>query len=78
MTSLQARWNQSVEAAAREMPRYYMAPPYVNPFYALTASLTRPHQKFPDWLISALVFVALGLLAAFLAFRNIRRRGESG
>jgi ABC-type transport system involved in multi-copper enzyme maturation permease subunit len=74
----QAGWNQSVAAASGEMPRYYMAPLYVNPFYALTASLTRPHQKFPDWLISALVFLALGFLAAFLAFRNIRRRGESG
>jgi ABC-2 type transport system permease protein len=74
----QARLNQSAEAAAREIPRYYTTPLYVNPFYALTASLMHAHQKFPDWLICASVFLVLGLLAAFLAFRNIRRRGESG
>jgi ABC-2 type transport system permease protein len=73
-----ARLNQSAEAAPTGMPKYYTIPLYLNPFYALTASLTRPHQKFPDWIISALVFLALGLLAASLAFRNIRRQGESG
>lgn len=60
------------------MPRYYVTPLYLNPYYALTSSLMRTRQKFPDWAICALVFAALGLLAAFLAFRNIRRRGESG
>jgi ABC-type transport system involved in multi-copper enzyme maturation permease subunit len=74
----QAKFSQSVETAAREMPRYYTTPLYINPFYALTASLVRPHQQFPDWLVCALVFLALGLLAGSLALRNIRRRGESG
>lgn len=60
------------------IPRYYLTPLYLNPYYALARSLIRTQQKFPDWAICALVFAALGILSAFLAFRNIRRRGESG
>jgi ABC-2 type transport system permease protein len=74
----QAQLNQSGGAAAREFPRYYMTPLYLNPFYALSASLIHAHRRVPEWLISASAYLALGLLAAFLAFRNIRRRGESG
>jgi len=78
----QARLSQSAEAAAGEIPRYYTTPLYVNPFYALTASIMHAHQKFPDWLICALVFLVLGLLAAFFAFHGaaepdrIRAAGE--
>jgi hypothetical protein len=64
--------------SAPEMPRYYSIPLYLNPFYAVVSALGVTHHKFPDWLICLLVFLSLGLIAAFLAFRNIRRRGESG
>jgi len=82
---LQSHWESKVGqmpqvagTAAREMPRYYNTPLFLNPFYAVASALMRQHQKFPDWLICALFYLALGLLSAFLAFRNIRRRGESG
>ena len=76
--SVQARLHPSAETVVREMPRYYTTPLYLNPYYALTVSLRHTHQKFPDSLISALFFLLLGLLATVLAFRNVRRRGESG
>jgi ABC-2 type transport system permease protein len=77
--SKQAQFGQNATTAVREMPRYYLTPLYLNPYYAVTSSLIRGQRhKSPDWLICALVFLALGLLAAGLAFRNIRRRGESG
>ena len=78
--SSQARWNIPAEGgtAGLAMPRYYSIPLYLNPFYALTASLMRGHQRFPDWIICALVFFALGVLAAIFGCRNIHRRGESG
>ena len=79
---LQSHWEKVVasmhSAQPPAMPRYYFTPLYLNPYYALTVSLMHTRQKFPDWAICAVVFFALGLLAAFLAFRNIRRRGESG
>ncbi len=51
---------------------------YLNPFYALTAPLTHARETFPDWAICALAFLALGVIATLLTFRNIRRRGEAG
>jgi hypothetical protein len=82
---MQSHWESKVAqmpqvagAAVREMPRYYNTPLFLNPFYAVASALKRGHQKFPDWLICALFYLTLGVLSAFLAFRNIRRRGESG
>jgi ABC-2 type transport system permease protein len=75
--SRQAQLSRTPPTAA-EMPRYYTSPLYLNPYYALSSTMFHERQKFPDWAFCSLVFAALGLLAAFLAFRNIRRRGESG
>jgi ABC-2 type transport system permease protein len=81
-TLLQSHWENVVGKMHTNypppMPRYYQAPLYLNPYYALISSLMRSRQKFPDWAVCALVLAALGILSAFLAFRNIRRRGESG
>jgi ABC-type sulfate transport system permease subunit len=84
-TMLESHW-QSKQAqiirpagvSAPEMPRYYSIPLYLNPFFAVASALGVTHHKFPDWLICALVFLSLGLAEAFLALRNIRRRGELG
>lgn len=79
---LQSHWENVVgrmhTTVPPQMPRYYMTPLYLNPYYALISSLMRTRQKFPDWAMCAIVLAALGLLSAFLAFRNTRRRGESG
>lgn len=83
-TLMQVHWEsmQRVATAAGkavpEMPRYFMAPLWLNPFYALTAAFTHGKQKFPEWLASGLVFLALGIIATLLALRNIRRSGERG
>jgi protein-S-isoprenylcysteine O-methyltransferase Ste14 len=74
----QAQITRPAGVSAPEMPRYYSIALYLNPFYAVTSALMHTRHKFPDWLICTLVFLFLGLAAAFLAFRNIRRRGESG
>jgi ABC-type transport system involved in multi-copper enzyme maturation permease subunit len=76
--SRQAQLSRTAHTVAADMPRYYTSPLYLNPYYALSSTLLHEHQKFPDWAFCSLVFAALGILAAFLAFRNIRRRGESG
>jgi ABC-2 type transport system permease protein len=76
--SKQAQIPRPPGVSAPEMPRYYSIPLYMNPFYAVVSALGHTRHKFPDWLICALVFVAIGFSAAFLAFRNIRRRGEAG
>ena len=79
---LEAHWQAKVgrlsQTSPTPMPRYYQTPLYLNPYYALTSSLMRTGQRFPDWAICALVLAALGLLATFLSLRNIRRRGEAG
>lgn len=76
--SKQAQIIRPAGVSAPEIPRYYSIPLYLNPFYAVTSALMHTRHKFSDWLICALVFLSLGLAAAFLGFRNIRRRGESG
>ncbi len=82
-TILQSHWESKIQAeyanssATRpEQPWYIMSPLYLNPFYALTSALMHKHEKFPEWLRTTLVFVALGGLAIVLAIRNIRRSGE--
>jgi len=79
---LQSHWEAKIalmnQSLPHPMPRYYMTPLYLNPYYALMSSLIREQQKFPDWLICGLVFLALGVGSALLAFRNIRQRGEMG
>jgi ABC-2 type transport system permease protein len=83
-TLMQFRWESmqrvatAAGKAAPEMPRYFMAPLWLNPFYALTAAFTHGKQRFPEWLASGLVFLALGIIATLLALRNIRRSGERG
>ena len=74
----QAQITRPAGVSAPEIPRYYSIPLYLNPFYAVASALMHTRHKFPDWMICTLVFLFLGLAAAFLAFRNIRRRGESG
>jgi ABC-2 type transport system permease protein len=81
---LQSHWESTHRGIANtvvlmtDMPRYLRAPLWLNPFYALTAAIMHGQQKFPDWLISGLVFLGLGILAMLLALRNIRRSGERG
>lgn len=79
---LQSHWETTRMMTGRTtpstMPRYYNIPMYLNPFYALTAPLMHARQRFPDWLICALAFLVLGVVASLLTFRNIRRRGEAG
>jgi ABC-2 type transport system permease protein len=84
-TLLQSHWESKMQAQhpdsskpTPEMPEYMKIPMYLNPFYALFSALSHSHDKFPDWLKSALIFLALGGLAVILALRNIRRGGEQG
>lgn len=79
---LQTHWETVMARSAAEAPvaapQSYNIPLYLNPFYALTAPLLHRDQKFPDWMFCAIAFALLGGIAALLAFRNIRRRGEMG
>jgi ABC-2 type transport system permease protein len=76
--SKQAQIPRPPGISAPEMPRYYSIPLYLNPFYAVASALGVTHHKFPDWMICTVIFSAIGCVAAFLALRNIRRRGELG
>jgi ABC-type transport system involved in multi-copper enzyme maturation permease subunit len=84
-TLLQYHWQSTHQAAAAasgnpmpEMPRYLLAPLWLNPFYALTSAFMHGKEKFPEWLASGLVFLGLGIAAILLALRNISRGGERG
>jgi ABC-type transport system involved in multi-copper enzyme maturation permease subunit len=83
-TLMASHWESVQQAAtaagktASEMPRYYIIPLWLNPFYTLTSAFTHGKQKFPEWLASGLVFLGLGIIATLLALRNIRRSGERG
>lgn len=70
--------NNVVDSSWPGIPLYVRAPLWLNPFCALTAVFAHDNSRFPDWMISGLVFLALGIIASLLAFRNIRRGGERG
>ena len=80
---LESHWQASLgqqqsELVTGEPPGYVKAPLYLNPFFALTVALARSRAGYPDWLLCAQLFVALGSFATALALRNIERGGEQG
>lgn len=52
------------------------APLYLNPFYALSVGLFGDAKQADAWLLSLLLFAAIGCVAAALAVFNIARNGE--
>ena len=59
------------------IPLNIRLPMYVNPFFFLTASFASPRQLYPDWIICACVFIAIGAIAAGLTVRNLGRSGDA-
>lgn len=51
-------------------------PMLINPFYTLSAGLFSQLDRFDSWLISIILFIGLGSLAAVLAIRNIKQSSE--
>ena len=58
------------------IPLNIRLPMYVNPFFFLTASFASPRQLYPDWIICACVFIAIGAVAVALTVRNLGRSGD--
>lgn len=58
------------------LPLHVRASMYVNPFFFLTTSFAPPRQLYPVWTTCVLVFAVLGLAAAALTLRNLRRSGD--
>jgi len=58
------------------IPMNIRAPMYLNPFFFLTASFAPPAALYPAWTTCAIVFIALGGIAAVLSLRNLRRSGD--
>jgi ABC-type transport system involved in multi-copper enzyme maturation permease subunit len=61
--------------ATGALPTHVIAPLYLNPFFLVTVVFVSPHDWYPDWVWSAVAFLALTILAVILALRNIRRSG---
>jgi len=61
-----------------KLPLRTRAPLLANPFFFLTFSLTDPRDLYPEWVVSAVVFVLLGMVAAWMTLRNLRRNGDGG
>jgi hypothetical protein len=41
-------------------------------------SLTDPRELYPEWWVSAAIFVLLGTVAVWLTMRNLRRNIDAG
>jgi hypothetical protein len=65
-------------SAWASLPLRARAPLLANPFFFLTLSLTDPRELFPEWLVSAAIFVLPGTLAVRLTIRNLRRNSDAG
>jgi ABC-2 type transport system permease protein len=61
-----------------KLPLRARAPLLANPFFFLTFSLTDPRELYPEWVISAAIFVLLGTVAVWMTLRNLRRNGDAG
>jgi hypothetical protein len=60
------------------LPLRARAPLLANPFFFLTLSLTDPRELYPEWWVSAAIFVLLGIVAVWLTMRNLRRNIDAG
>jgi ABC-2 type transport system permease protein len=65
-------------AAWANLPLRARAPLLANPFFFLTLSLTDPRELYPEWWVSAGIFVLLGTVAVWLTIRNLRRNIDAG
>jgi hypothetical protein len=65
-------------SAWASLPLRARAPLLANPFFFLTLSLTDPRELYPEWLVSAAIFVLLGTVAIRLTIRNPRRNSDAG
>ena len=79
---LQSQWNARHAAmqSPGPPPRYLNAAIYLNPFFPLIAALSREaadRSRFPDYFISLIAFIVLGVIAALLAIRNLKRGGDA-
>ena len=68
-------WWQSSHGSA-DTPRYFTIPLYLNPFFPLSVLIHDNPHRFQDWAISLITFACLGLAAALLAIRNLKRSGS--
>jgi ABC-2 type transport system permease protein len=59
------------------IPLNIRLPMYLNPFFFLTASFAPPRQLYPAWTTCAILFIGIGVLAAVMTLRNLRRRGDA-
>ncbi len=68
-----AQLSESHNAPWYNLPLRAKAPILANPFFFLAVSLTDPPYLYPEWVLSALLFVFVGTVAIFLTLRNLRR-----
>lgn len=70
------QWYAENQTGSDPEPFYVKTPMLLNPFYLLIMAFERDPEKVPEWLLSGMLFLGIGLLAAGFGMRNIQRGGE--
>ena len=71
-----AMWQASHRGLGQDEFAHFKVWLYPNPFFFLTLAFAPQSKLFPDWYISAGIFVLIGVLVGVLTLLQLRRAGE--
>ncbi len=71
-----AMWQASHRGLGQDEFAHFKVWLYPNPFFFLTLAFAPQSKLFPDWYISAGIFVLIGVSVGVLTLLQLRRAGE--